>query len=41
MVLGIGLGKAALQTAAIAAVVVVVMLYVPQVREFLGLPPRA
>lgn len=37
----LGVGKAVLQTAAIAGVVVVIMLYVPQVREFLGLPPRA
>ena len=37
----LGIGKAVLQTAAIAAVVVILMLYVPQVREFLGLPPRA
>ena len=37
----LGIGKAVLQTALIAVVVVVLMLYVPQVREFLGLPPRA
>ena len=37
----LGIGKAVAQTALIAAVVVVIMLYVPQVREFLGLPPRA
>ena len=37
----LGISKAIVQTAAIAAIVVVVMLYVPQVREFLGLPPRA
>lgn len=37
----LGIGKAVLQTFAIAVIAIVVVLYIPQTREFLGLPPRA
>jgi hypothetical protein len=37
----LGMSKAILQTFAIAIIAIVVVLYIPQTREFLGLPPRA